>query len=95
MEHFVIVLPQSIQFAASQAGLFKDEKPPEPGAVAEVAVNVHPGKSLAFSLSGDGVLQSQNSAGGTAQAREQRQPLKRRTAVPAEGWDRRLRRPIR
>jgi hypothetical protein len=64
MEHFVIVLPQSIQFAAAQAGLFKDEKPPEPGAVAEVAVNVHPGQSLAFSLSGDGVLQSQNSAGG-------------------------------
>ena len=64
MEHFVIVLPQSIQFSAAQAGLFKDQKPPEPGAVAEVAVNVHPGQSLAFSISGEGMLQSQNSAGG-------------------------------
>ena len=64
MEHFVIVLPQSIQFSAAQPGLFKDEKPPEPGAIAEVAVNVRPGQSLAFSISGDGVLQSQNSAGG-------------------------------
>ena len=64
MEHFVIVLPQSIRFSAAQAALYKDEKPPEPGAIAEVAVNIHPGQPLAFSISGDGVLQSQNSAGG-------------------------------
>jgi len=62
MEHFVIVVPHSIQFSA-QPGVFKDEKPPEPGAVAEVAVNVHPGQSLAFSISGEGVLQSQSSEG--------------------------------
>jgi hypothetical protein len=62
MEHFVIVLPQSIQFSAPQAGLYKYEKPPEPGAAAEVAVNVHPGQSLAFSISGEGVLQSQDSS---------------------------------
>ncbi len=64
MEHFVIVLPQSIQFSAAQAGLFKEQKPPEPGATAEVAVNIHPGQLLAFSISGEGMLQSQNSAGG-------------------------------
>lgn len=64
MEHFVIVLPQSIQFSSVQPGLFKTEKPPEPGAAAQVAVNVHPGQSLAFSISGDGVLQSQNSSSG-------------------------------
>jgi hypothetical protein len=64
MQHFVVVLPQTIQFSSSTPGLYKDEKPPDPGATAEVAVNVHPGQSLAFSITGNGVLQSQNSAGG-------------------------------
>jgi hypothetical protein len=71
LQHFVVVLPQSIQFAAVQAGLYQPKKPPEVDAVAEVAVNVHPGQPLAFSISGNGVLQGQNSAGGAESGGEE------------------------
>ncbi len=63
MQHFVAVLPQSIQFSPAQAGIYQSQKPPEPNAVAELAANIRPGQSLAFSISGEGVIQSQDSAG--------------------------------
>ena len=63
MQHLVVVMPQTIHFSAGP-GLYEAKKAPDPGAIAEVAVNVHAGQSLAFSISGNGVLQTQNSAGG-------------------------------
>ena len=62
MQHLVVVMPQTIHFSAGP-GLYEAKKAPDPGAIAEVAVNVHAGQSLAFSISGNGVLQTQNSAG--------------------------------
>ena len=65
MQHFVVVLPQTIQFSAGQAGAYEAKKAPDPGAIAQIAENVQPGQPLAFTISGNGVLQSQNAAGGT------------------------------
>ncbi len=96
MEHFVIVLPQSIQFLRSKPDSSRPRSLPSQDAVAQVAVNVHPGQSLAFSISGDGVLQSQNSSGGGAmEARLSSPRLRLPTADPAAGWDRRSKLPIR
>jgi len=64
LEHFVVILPKEMQFTAAQAGLYEDKQPPDqPKANAEVAANIHPGQALSFSISGNGILQDQNSAG--------------------------------
>jgi hypothetical protein len=65
LEHFVVIMPQSIQFSAAQAGIYEEKRPPSPpGAIAEVAAKVKPGQPLAFSVSGAGMLQDENAAGG-------------------------------
>ncbi len=60
LEHFVVMLPKTMQFtAASEAAGFKPVPyPNEPDAIVEVASNVTAGQSLAFKVSGEGVLQS-------------------------------------
>jgi hypothetical protein len=63
LEHFVVILPQSIQFSSAQAGVYEEKQPPTPpGAIAEVAAKVKPGQALAFAISGIGMLQEENSA---------------------------------
>jgi hypothetical protein len=63
LEHFVVILPQSIQFSSAQAGIYEEKQPPSPpGAIAEVAAKVKPGQALAFAVSGNGMLQEQNAA---------------------------------
>jgi hypothetical protein len=63
LEHFVVILPQSIQFSSAQAGVYEEKQPPTPpGAVAEVAAKVKPGQDLAFAVSGNGMLQAENSS---------------------------------
>jgi len=65
LEHFVVVMPQSIQFSAAQAGTYQAKQPPSPpGAMAQVAAKVKPGQLLAFSISGAGMLQDDNAASG-------------------------------
>jgi hypothetical protein len=65
LEHFVVIMPQSIQFSAAQAGIYEEKRPPSPpGAIAEVAAKVKPGQPLAFSVSGAGMLQGENGASG-------------------------------
>ena len=55
-------MPQSIQFSSAQAGVYQEKQPPTPpGAVAEVAAKVKPGQDLAFAVSGNGMLQAENS----------------------------------
>ena len=55
LEHLVVILPKDIQFSPKQSGLYEVRQPPdEPKANAEVAANIHPGQSLAFSISGNG-----------------------------------------
>jgi hypothetical protein len=65
LEHFVVIMPQSIQFSAAQAGIYEEKQPPSPpGTIAQVAAKVKPGQPLAFSVSGTGMLQEENAAGG-------------------------------
>jgi hypothetical protein len=74
LDHFVVILPQAIQFSPSQSGIYEDKQPPSPpGAVAEVASKARPGQNLAFEISGNGILQdnsssdeNQGAAGATA-----------------------------
>ena len=80
LEHFVAILPKSMQFAASPAAGFKSMNDPnQPDANVQVVSNTNLGQNLAFKVSGEGVLEtrqegdgSQGSAapeGGQSQAR--------------------------
>ncbi len=61
LQHFVAILPRSIAFAPAQSGVYQDKQPPDqPDAIAEVASNPQPGQKLAFEISGDGMLKSQD-----------------------------------
>jgi hypothetical protein len=78
LEHFVVILPQSMQFSSAQAGVYQEKQPPTPpGAIAEVAAKVKPGQPLAFAISGNGMLQEETStnegdASGTVAAPQAR-----------------------
>jgi hypothetical protein len=61
LQHFVAVMPRTIGFTPAQPGVYEDHQPPDqPDAIAEVANNPKPGQKLAFEISGDGMLQSQD-----------------------------------
>jgi len=61
LQHFVAILPRSLGFTPSKAGVYQDKQPPDlPDAIAEVASNTQPGQNLAFEISGEGALQGQN-----------------------------------
>jgi len=66
LQHFVAMMPRSIQFTPAQAGIYEDKQPPgQPEAIAEVASNPQPGQKLTFEISGDGMLQDQNENAST------------------------------
>jgi len=60
LEHFVVMMPKTMQFTATSdaAGFKSVPYPNEPDAIVEVASNVTAGQSLAFKVSGEGVLQA-------------------------------------
>jgi hypothetical protein len=61
LEHFVAIVPRSLGFAPSSTGVYQDKQPPDlPSAVAEVASNPRPGENLAFEITGQGMLESEN-----------------------------------
>jgi hypothetical protein len=71
LEHFVVMLPKSMQFtaASASAGFKLINYPNEPDALVQVASNTTPGQNLSFKISGEGLLQSpqengQGPAGG-------------------------------
>jgi hypothetical protein len=79
LEHFVAILPKSIQFAAAPGADFRSmNDPQEADATVQVASSTKPGQPLAFKISGQGVLQARNqdagppSDGSTAQQPESR-----------------------
>jgi hypothetical protein len=59
LEHFVVMLPKSMQFASASAsaGFKLITYPNEPDAAVQVASNTTPGQNLAFKISGEGRLQ--------------------------------------
>jgi hypothetical protein len=59
-QHFVVMLPKSMQFAAGTAATFQSMKDPnQSDAIVQVASNTKPGQSLAFKISGTGLLSDQ------------------------------------
>lgn len=69
LQHFVAILPRSISFTPAQTGVYEDKQPPDqPDGIAEVANNPQPGQKLAFDISGNGMLQSQDQEASNAQS---------------------------
>ncbi len=63
LEHFVVMLPKEMKFATDNAGTFQN-MPDESGANVQVATGVKAGQALAFTVSGNGLLQSENAGAG-------------------------------
>jgi hypothetical protein len=72
LEHFVVMLPKTMQFTAAPAAGYKSGTyPAEPNAIMQVASNVQPGQNLAFKVSGEGTLEDPQEAGAQGQGQEQ------------------------
>ncbi len=69
LQHFVAMLPKSIQFAGAPGTNYQvTPYPKEPDANVQVASNVAVGQSVAFKISGEGVLKgSSDNGGGSAE----------------------------
>jgi hypothetical protein len=81
LEHFVAILPKSIQFSAATGADFRTmNDPQEPDATVQVVSSTKAGQPLAFKISGEGVLQARNenagppSDGGQAQQQPESRP---------------------
>jgi hypothetical protein len=80
-EHFVVVLPQTMQFKAANPPSFESMHDPSQGdSQVEVAKEIKPGQPLAFTLKGNGIITEPpgETASSAAQESEQR-------ATPAQG----------
>ena len=62
-QHFVVMLPKEMQFKPDNAARFQN-MPDDSGANVQVATEVQPGEALGFTVSGTGVLASENEQGG-------------------------------
>lgn len=63
-QHFVVMMPKSMQFAAAPGSQFQNmQNPKDPGNTVEVASNTQVGQMLAFRISGTGTI-SEPAAGG-------------------------------
>ncbi len=65
-QHFVVMLPKEMQFKPDSAARFQN-MPDDSGANVQVATEVQPGEALGFTVSGTGVLATENEQGGGAQ----------------------------
>ena len=75
LQHFVAILPKTMQFSAAPGTSYKSmNDPQQPDANVQVASSAQLGQTLAFKISGEGVLQAREegagapSEGGSAQA---------------------------
>ena len=75
-EHFVVVLPKSMQFNAADARIFEAVKDPTAGDnTMEVAKQTKPGQPLAFTLKGNGMIaEPAQTAAGAPQSPDQQSP---------------------
>jgi hypothetical protein len=65
LEHFVAILPKSIQFSAASGAEFRSmNDPQQPDANVQVASSTKLGQALAFKISGQGALQARNENAG-------------------------------
>ena len=64
-QHFVVMLPKTMQFSAGPGSSFESRaNPKEPGATVQVASNTEQGQQLAFKISGTGTLSEGDDSGG-------------------------------
>ncbi|HKS72569.1 MAG TPA: hypothetical protein VJQ82_05185, partial [Terriglobales bacterium] len=63
-QHFVVMLPKSMQFSAEGEGFQSMDDPQQSSAVVQVASNTKLGQHLAFKVSGTGTLPDGDSQGG-------------------------------
>ncbi|MGH9549501.1 MAG: carboxypeptidase regulatory-like domain-containing protein, partial [Terriglobales bacterium] len=64
-QHFVVMLPKTMQFSAPPGSSFESRaNPKEPGATVQVASNTEQGQQLAFKISGTGTLSEGDDSGG-------------------------------
>jgi len=76
-EHLVVVLPQTMHFKAANPPSFQSMQDPSKGdTIVEVAQQTKPGQPLAFTLTGNGVINESpgETSSGTAQQQDQQQP---------------------
>jgi len=86
MQHFVVVLPKSMNFEAKDSAAYSPMNDPGGGqSNVEVASGVVPGKDLAFRVSGTGVLQEEGEAGAPAGAANQQAQAMGRDNRPGGG----------
>jgi hypothetical protein len=65
LQHFVAIVPKSMEFSAAPGTGFKSmDNPNQPDSNTEVASTTTPGQSLAFKISGEGALQQRVEGGG-------------------------------
>jgi hypothetical protein len=65
LQHFVVMIPKAMQFAAPDAAGFKAATyPNEPNAAMQVASNTTVGQHLAFKVSGEGTLENPQEGNG-------------------------------
>ena len=85
-QHFVVMLPKTMQFSASPGGGFESRaNPREPSATVQVASNTELGQPLGFKISGTGTLteaRDENDGGGSA---DNAAPTAGRDARPGGG----------
>ena len=68
LQHFVAILPRSMTFSPTQAGIYEGHPPPDqPDGFAEIANNPDPTQKLSFEISGSGIFQSQEQAAEAGQ----------------------------
>ncbi len=68
-EHFVVMLPKSMRFAAADASTFKSmQDPNQSDGIVELAQQTRAGQSLSFTISGTGTISDQQAQGGGAEA---------------------------
>jgi hypothetical protein len=65
MQHFVVMLPKSMQFSAESGSQFQSmNDPQQPDATVQVASLTQPGQPLSFKISGQGMLSSASPGAG-------------------------------
>jgi hypothetical protein len=86
LQHFVAILPKSIQFApAPGTGFQPMNDPQQPDANVQVASGAKAGDNLAFKISGEGTLQARQENGGAPNAGDSAQGSSANDARPGGG----------
>ena len=86
MQHFVVMIPKSMQFEAGSGARFDSMNDPQQAdAIVQVATMTQPGQPLSFKISGSGVLASNTAPEGSANGGAMGGPASASTNGPGGG----------